>query len=183
MPRYVALLRGINVGGKNVIKMAELRACFEAQGFADVITYIQSGNVVFSGPEGDRGALTARVESALTEAFNYESRVFLRSHREMQAIATGAPTAFGREPDSYRYDVLFLRDHLRAADALASVSVRDGVDRAYAGDSVLYFSRLIARAGQSHLNRIVGSPVYQDLTIRNWNTTVRLLALMEDAGS
>lgn len=49
MTRYLALLRGINVGGKNIIKMADLKACFESLGFADVVTYIQSGNVLFVG--------------------------------------------------------------------------------------------------------------------------------------
>jgi uncharacterized protein (DUF1697 family) len=57
--------------------------------------------------------------------------------------------------------------------------VKPGVDRAVAGDGVLYFSRLIARASQSHLARIVGTPVYRHMTIRNWNTSSRLLGLMQ----
>jgi uncharacterized protein (DUF1697 family) len=59
------------------------------------------------------------------------------------------------------------------------VSARPGVDRVFAGDGVLYFSRLISRAAQSHLSRVVGAPAYQNMTIRNWNTTVKLFDLMK----
>ena len=177
--RYVALLRGINVGGKNLIKMTELRACLESNGFEDVSTYIQSGNVLLSSDEKDRRKLTRKVEDALSEAFNYESRVVLRSHAEMKAIVSKAPKGFGTEPDAYRYDVIFLRDGLSAAEAMNSVSTREGVDQAFAGTGVLYFSRLIERATQSHLSRIVALPVYKDMTIRNWNTTTKLLSLMD----
>ena len=68
----LALLRGINVGGKNVIRMAELRNCFEAAGFRDVVTYIQSGNVIFRSPSSGLGALTIRIEGMLAAAFGYE---------------------------------------------------------------------------------------------------------------
>ena len=71
MNQYVALLRGINVGGKNLIKMTDLAACFQAQGFANVRTYIQSGNVIFSADETDQSRLTGLLEDALTKAFHW----------------------------------------------------------------------------------------------------------------
>ena len=90
-----------------------------------------------------------------------------------------APPGFGSEPDTYRYDVIFLKEPLTSAEAMQSVSTKDGVDQAFAGNGVLYFSRLISKATQSHLPRIIGLPVYQNMTIRNWNTTTKLLVLME----
>jgi uncharacterized protein (DUF1697 family) len=179
MIQYVALLRGINVGGKNLIKMTELKACFEALGFSNVRTYIQSGNVLFFGDETNQTRLTSRIEDALSATFNYSSRVAVRSHQEMKDIVANAPPDFGSEPDSYRYDVIFLKEPVTAAEAMQSVSTKEGVDRAYAGEGVLYFSRLTSKATQSHLTRIVGLPVYQSMTIRNWNTTTRLLSMME----
>jgi uncharacterized protein (DUF1697 family) len=80
MTKYVTLLRGINVGGKNLIKMSELKACFETLGFEDVSTYIQSGNVLFSTTRSGQAKLTSLVEEALSKAFNYQSRVVVRSH-------------------------------------------------------------------------------------------------------
>lgn len=181
MSQYVALLRGINVGGKNLIKMTELKACFEALGFENVRTYIQSGNVLFSIDELDRGRLTSQIEDALSKTFNYVSRVVVRSHQEMIEIVTGAPRGFGSDPATYRYDVIFLKEPLTAAEAMQSVTTKEGVDQAFAGDSVLYFSRLISKATQSHLSRIITMPVYQSMTIRNWNTTTKLLEMIKAA--
>ena len=176
---YVALLRGINVGGSNLIRMPALKACFEDQGLRDVATYIQSGNVLFSAARENPVALTARIEKALSKTFSYQSRVVLRSFEQMKAIVEGAPKGFGRRPAEYRYDVIFLKHPVTAAEAMKSLTANPGVDRVFAGDGVVYFSRLISRAAESHLSRVVGKPIYQDMTIRNWNTTGKLLALME----
>jgi uncharacterized protein (DUF1697 family) len=177
MTRYVALLRGINVGGKNPIKMAALRACFEELGFSDVGTYIQSGNVLFR-TSVKRAELGARIEGALSEAFGYEASVVLRSKKQMQGIVAGAPKGFGAAPDRYRYDVLFLKKPLTAASAIETVPTREGVDDVQAGTGVLYYSRLISEASRSQLSKIVSLPSYQRMTIRNWKTTTKLQEMM-----
>jgi uncharacterized protein (DUF1697 family) len=176
---YVALLRGINVGGSNLIRMPALKACIEAQGLRDVATYIQSGNVLFTAPSSNQLVLTRQIEEALSKTFAYRSRVVVRSFAQMKAIVEEAPKAFGGRPAAYRYDVIFLKDPLTADQAMKSISVKPGVDRVFAGDGVLYFSRLISKAAQSHLSRVVSKPEYQNMTIRNWNTTGKLLELME----
>ena len=80
MARYVALLRGINVGGKNLIPMPALKAAFEEHGFDDVRTYIQSGNVVFSTPTSSQVTLTREIERTISTTFaHYEASVVLRS--------------------------------------------------------------------------------------------------------
>jgi uncharacterized protein (DUF1697 family) len=177
MEAYVALLRGINVGGKNVIKMSELLAAFEAMGLMCVRTFIQSGNVVFCAPEPE--GLAERIERGLFNALNAELRAVVRSHRQMKAIVSKAPQGFGGMPKIWRYDVLFLREPLTAAQAMKHVRLRDGVDLAYPGKGVLYFQKLISRATQSYMARLVSMPVYQEMTIRNWNTTTKLLDLMQ----
>jgi len=180
MARYVALLRGINVGGKNLIKMPTLKACFEANGFDDVATYIQSGNVLFTSSAPAAG-LEGRIEAMLGAAFGYDATVVVRSHRQLRSIVEGAPKGFGAERAMYRYDVIFLKGPLSARAAMAHVPTNPAVDRAYAGTGVLYFSRLTARATASRLNKIVSTPIYQSVTIRNWNTTTKLLALLDAA--
>jgi uncharacterized protein (DUF1697 family) len=174
---YVALLRGINVGGKNPIKMPALKACFEDGGFEDVATYIQSGNVVFRAA-GAGSALARRIEELLSATFGYPASVVLRSRAQMHAIVDGAPKGFGADPERYRSDVLFLKEPLTARAALAQVPTHPDVDEVSAGRGVLYFSRLTSRATQSRLSRVVSLPIYQQMTIRNWNTTTRLLALL-----
>ena len=177
---YLALLRGINVGGKNVIKMADLRNCFEAEGFRDVVTYIQSGNVVFRSPSTRLRMLTKRIEEMLAAAFDYEASVVLRSRRQMRAVVSDAPSGFGERPESYRYDVIFLKAPLTATAAMKCIHARPGVDEAWAGSGVLYYSRRIDQASRSYLSRLASMPVYQRVTVRNWKTTTRLLELMNE---
>jgi uncharacterized protein (DUF1697 family) len=181
MPRYVALLRGINVGGKNLIKMPALKACFEKGGFEDVSTYIQSGNVLFSSTSRSARPLTERIEAMLADAFDYVPTVVIRSERQLHAIVRNAPKGFGTQPARYRSDVIFLKEPLTAAKALATIRTNPAVDTAHAGVGVLYFSRLEEKATQSRLNTIVASPIYPSITIRNWNTTTKLLALIGGA--
>jgi uncharacterized protein (DUF1697 family) len=176
---YLALLRGINVGGRNIIKMADLKACFEDLGCADVTTFIQSGNVVFRDEERDAATLVGQIEQALSTRFAYASRVVVLTRAQLGQVVERAPAGFGKKPDQYRYDVIFLRAPLTATEAMKSVSLREGVDAVHKGTGVLYFSRLINRAAQSHLAKIVSLPVYQQMTIRNWNTTTSLFAMME----
>jgi len=181
MTQYVALLRGINVGGGNIIKMADLKACFEEHDFTNVKTFIQSGNVLFESAAKDRRMLTVQIETMLAKRFSYKARVILRSHDELAQIVEGAPKGFGTEPAKYRSYVLFLKEPLRAAEALKLIPLKDGVDKAWAGPSdVIFHQRVEAKATQSYLNKLVAMPIYQEMTIRNWNTTTKLLALMEN---
>lgn len=177
--QYLALLRGINVGGRNIIKMTDLKACLDAAGVADVRTYILSGNVLLSSTDG-KARLTERLEAVLSQQFAYRARVVVCSAAELRRIVTRAPKGFGDDA-AYLYDVLFLKVPLTAGNAIKQLTVREGVDTVFPGPGVLYFGRLAERAPQSHLSRLVSLPVYQDITIRNWRTTKKLLTLMDMA--
>jgi uncharacterized protein (DUF1697 family) len=180
MPQFVALLRGINVGGNNLIRMAELKLCFERQGLTNVATYIQSGNVLFEAADPNGPTLASQLEDAIAYSFGYRSWLALRSYRQMERIVEQAPEGFGKDPNTYRYNAMFLRTGVTSSEAIESVQTRADVDEAWAGDGVLYFSYLINRASQSYISRIVGSPIYRTMTIRNWNTTIKLLSLMRE---
>src|SRR5262245_35732565 len=123
MGHFVALLRGINVGGKNLIRMPDLVACFTEAGYADVRTYIQSGNVIFGAELAESStsgqALEGAIEDALAAAFGLPLRVVVRSHAELTATVESAPDGFGW-PD-HRCDVLFLKHPATAEDALAAL--------------------------------------------------------------
>jgi uncharacterized protein (DUF1697 family) len=180
VPTYVALLRGINVGGKNLIKMPALKGAFEDDGFEDVATFIQSGNVLFTAPGSRAAELTRRIETMLAEVFDHVPTVVVRNGKQMRAIVDGAPKGFGEAPAKYRYDVIFLKEPLVAKVAMKSVPTRPDVDEVHPGPGVLYASRLTAKATQSRLNKIVSSPIYPSVTIRNWNTTTKLLSMMDE---
>lgn len=176
--QYLALLRGINVGGKNIIKMTELKLCFEKLGFTDVATYIQSGNVMFRVSNAGRD-LEQKIEKALSKTFAYQSRVVVMPHEHLKNIVEQAPRGFGQKPTSYRYDVIFLKQPVTVKEAIAVFKTREGVDAVHGGKHALYFSRLISKSAQSYLSRVIKEPLYQDMTIRNWNTTSKVLSLMD----
>lgn len=178
-PQYLALLRGINVGGNNIVRMAELSDCFERLGLDDVATYIQSGNVVFRSGDDDVAALTSRIEAAMLERFGFACRLVVLPHAALKESVQKAPRGFGSAPAEYRYDVIFLKPPLTAKEAVKDMPTNPDVDRVTAGGGVLYFSRLISKAAESKLGRVVQLPVYRSMTIRNWNTTTKLLTLME----
>lgn len=160
--------------------MTDLKACFEANKLENVATYIQSGNILFETAETDSPKLVKKLERALSKTFSpYPARIVLCSHAKLRQIVRKAPKDFGTRPEKYRYDVIYLRGPLTASEAMKHVSTKPGVDSAFVGPDVLYFSRLIAKASSSHLTRIMASPVYQEMTIRNWNTTTKILALMD----
>ena len=179
MPRYVALLRGINVGGNNLIKMTALKACFEKQGFADVVTYIQSGNVLFSARASGAAKLAVGIEAALAAAFNYQASIVLRSEKEMRAIIARAPGglrhAAGQVP---------LRRHLPegAADRGGGPQGRADEARRRPGARGHRGPLLLAPDQQgdvSRLGKVVAMPMYKSMTIRNWNTTTKLLQMLD----
>jgi uncharacterized protein (DUF1697 family) len=177
--RYVALLRGINVGGRNKVPMADLRRAFEEAGHGDVGTYIQSGNVIFTS-SAPKAILEADVENMLERRLGYPLVVVVRSLAQLRSVVDQAPDGFGAAPAKYHADAIFLRSPLTAGQVMKMVELRDGVDEAWPGRGVVYFRRLSAQRTKSRMARIVGTPEYALMTIRNWNTTTRLLHMLED---
>ncbi len=181
MNTYVILIRGINVGGKNKIPMAELRLRLEEQGFENVITYIQSGNVILTS-NLDAQTLGPKIETMLSEKFTLDSpaiNVLALTRDQFQAVIDNKPEGFGEEPEKYHSDAIFLMG-IESAHAMPAFSPREGVDRVWPGDGVIYSQRLSAQRTKSRLNKIMASPVYKSMTIRNWNTTTKLLDLLRE---
>lgn len=175
MARYVALLRGINVGGKNKLPMADLRECFEELGCTNVTTYIASGNVLFSSDKPAR-KLQGLIEAVLPERFTLDSelvRVLVLNPRELSAVASEKPKGFGEQPDEYHSDVVFLMG-VSVAKAMAAFNPREGVDTIWPGKGVIYAQRLSAERAKSRLGMITASPHYKSMTIRSWNTVESL---------
>lgn len=177
---YLALLRGINVGGKNKIPMADLRACLERLGFQGVRTYIASGNAMFEAG-GAAEEVAGRIEGALTEEFEIDSdliRALVLSHEDLRAVVTQAPEGFGQQPDTYHSDVAFLLG-MSPAEVMGQLDFHPEVDKGWRGPDVVYYQRLSAKRTKSRFSKIVAKPVYQHMTIRSWSTTTKLLALLD----
>ena len=176
--RYLALLRGINVGGNNILKMEELRKLFEEAGFSNVTTYIQSGNIVFNDTENDKMKLSVKAGEILYGKLGNEIKMALLTLPEMKRIIDGKPDGFGEEKDKYKYDAIFLIGSLTVEDAMKEIKTRAGVDDVYVGDQVIYIRRLTSELTKSYFSKIVETAIYRHITIRNWNTTKKLYELM-----
>ncbi len=184
MNTYVVLLRGINVGGKNKVPMAELKKCLEALGFSNVVTFIASGNVFLTSNKRP-DEVKAQIESALPKTFKLDSeliKVLVLTRDQLRAVISKKPKGFGDQPDKYHSDVIFLMD-IDAAEAMLAFKPREGVDIVWAGDGVIYSQRLSALRTKSRLSAVMISPLYKSMTIRNWNTTQKLLELLKDIGA
>ena len=177
---WIALLRGVNVGGGNKLAMPALRETFGALGFGEVRTYIQSGNVVFTADPATGREVEDAVERMLEKRFEIPILVVIRSRDELAATIAGAPANHGS--DELRSDVFFLKDPLAAEAAFAALpELREGVDSVALGPGAIYFSRLAAQATKTRMTRLIGTPIYRQLTVRNWRTTTRLLQMLDDA--
>jgi uncharacterized protein (DUF1697 family) len=180
LTRYLVLLRGINVGGRNKVPMAPLRACLEELGFSGVTTYIASGNVLLSSDRPARD-VKRQIEEALPRCFRLDSElvsVLVLTRAQLRKVIDGKPKGFGEKPETYHSDAVFLMG-IDPATAMEVFDPRPGVDRVWPGNGVIYSERVSAGRTRSRLGKIVGTPAYKSMTIRNWATATALLKLME----
>jgi uncharacterized protein (DUF1697 family) len=181
MTRYLVLLRGINVGGRNKVPMAALRDLLESHGHTKVSTYIASGNVILSSDQSAVG-IRRELEVALPKTFKLDSEliaVLVLTLAQLRAIVHKRPGGFGDEPDTYHCDAVFLMG-IDAPTAMKVFDPRPGVDEVWAGTGVIYSRRLSAQRTKSRLSKIMGTPAYKSMTIRSWSTTIALLERMEE---
>jgi len=175
---YIALLRGINVGGKNKVPMAALRQYLEELGYQNVKTLIASGNVVFTSDK-QPDQLTKEIEAMLPTKFALDSsliKVLILTKDQLSQIIAQAPKDFGIAPDKYRYYVFFLMG-VSVDSAMEAFELREDIDQIWSGGQAIYTQQLLAKLTQSRINKIASTPVYQSMTIRGWNTVTRLLEL------
>ena len=179
MTRYLVLLRGINVGGRNKVPMAALRELLESRGHTKVSTYIASGNVILSSGQS-AAEIKRELEEALPTAFKLDSEliaVLVLTRAQLRAVVRKRPTSFGDKPDMYHSDAVFLIG-IDASKAMQVFDPRPGVDAVWPGKGVIYSQRLSAQRTKSRLGKIVGTPAYKAMTTRSWATTTALLERM-----
>jgi len=174
---YVALLRAINVGGKNLVSMASLKASFERRGFQDVTTYINSGNVLFRSAETDARKLEESIDRMLSREFAVNSKTLVRSYREMARVVKTMSQMWRRDP-RWRRNVIFLRDSIDPERVLAGITLKPDIERVVCCPGTLLWSARVSDLTRAAMLKLSSQPVYRDLTVRNMNTTARIFELM-----
>lgn len=157
--------------------MADLKAAVEKRGFTSVRTYIQSGNVIFESEEKDADKIAAKLEESLSRDFRYNSRIILRTYEQFKRALSEIPAEW-KKRDNLRCYLAFVREPVTAQDVLREIELRQGVDFIKAGEGVVYMSTLLSGLTKSGFTKLISKKVYQDITMRNYNTAQKLLALM-----
>ena len=178
--RFLALLRGINVGGRNIISKGDLRKCFEDLGFGSVRTYIQSGNVLFRAEQVKGKELTELVERGLSERFSYDAQAIVFSYRKYKSALQAAPDAWGYD-DSQKHNALFTLNGITPKQVLAQLSPpKTDIETRTTGPGVIFWSVSKQQLTRSTYMKLAKEPVYRQVTIRNHNTTFKLSKLFEE---
>lgn len=177
MKKYIAFLRGINVGGKNKLSMPELKATWEENGFTDVATYINSGNIIFSCVDTDEEVLKEQCEILIIKRFNLKIPVTIVSAESLAAAIAHAPTWWNTDKES-KHNAIFVIQPVSVEEVFAEVGeIKPEYEKVDYHGRVIFWSAPLKTFSRTRWSKIVGSSVYNNITIRNANTVNKLYLL------
>ncbi|UQZ36496.1 hypothetical protein C2I18_24960 [Paenibacillus sp. PK3_47] len=178
---YVALLRGINVGGNNKISMKLLKETFEQAGLASVTTYINSGNIIFASDSHDQEELPELLEQAIAGDFGLNIRVMVRNIDEIRTVVEALPESWSND-DQLKSDVMFLWEEINTPSVLEELPLKPGIGTLlYVPGAILYGVER-ENITKSGMTKLIGTKLYRQMTVRNVNTTRKIYQLMQAAG-
>ena len=174
---YVALLRGINVGGNNKVSMPQLKDAFERAGLKTVKTYINSGNIIFRNDSHTPSELVDLLEKTIADEFGFTVNVLIRDIDAMKAIVDAIPDSW-RNDTTMKCDIMFLWNDIDREDILNELVIKPGIDSVRYVRGAVLFAVDRQNVTKSGLLRLIGTPLYKQMTLRNCNTTRKLFELM-----
>ena len=176
---FVALLRGVNVGGKNHLSMSALKTNLSNAGFQDVTTYINSGNVIFTSSAADPRKLETKIERLLATGHKLECKVVVRSLSEMKKLVESLPASWNGD-EEWAHNVMFLRHAVDSRDVLKELAPKPDIEKVLYRPGAVLWSARRSHIKQSTMNKLSSRKVFQDMTVRNPNTTRKLYDLMKE---
>ncbi len=177
--RYVALLRGINVGGKTLIKMADLKTCIEELGLDDVSTYIASGNVLFESSERDAAKLEKKIERAIEQRFQLPVKVIVLGRAAYGRIVKAIPKSWVGD-DSLRANVAFVRRGTDSKQVVRELRPDAQIEKVKAVNGAILWATKRDARNRSVMRKLIGGAAYKELTVRNLRTTLKLKELLAE---
>lgn len=177
--KYLALLRGINVGGNNIIKNDELKACFEECGFDNVVTYIQSGNILFTSENRSIEIIKEKIKKSLYKKMGKDIPVVIYSEKTYKEIIGLAPKGWGINLEK-KYNVLFFIDKDIGQESFSSLPPVKQGEKINQTEYAIFWEVLKEEYNASSYTRnLIKHPLYKQVTIRNSNTCFKLLDLFD----
>jgi uncharacterized protein (DUF1697 family) len=174
---YVALLRGINVGGKNKVDMKLLKKAFEEVGMRSVVTYINSGNVIFYVNDLPITRIASTLEDAIYTNFGLAIKVLVRSLDDIKKIIAILPDDWTND-QQMRSEVLFLWEEIDDETVLDKLILKPDIDRIKYVSGAILWSIDKKNITKSGMGKLIDSKIYKQMTIRNVNTTRKIYELM-----
>ncbi|QYR19340.1 DUF1697 domain-containing protein [Paenibacillus sp. sptzw28] len=177
---YTALLRGINVGGNNKIDMKLLKKAFEQAGMNSVVTYINSGNIIFTYHGQSKTEISLILQEVIHLNFGLQIKVVVLNFDDMNTVANSIPESWTND-QQMRTEVMFLWDEVNSESVLEELVIKPDIDTVkYVGGAILWSveRKNVTRSG---MNKLIGSKIYRQMTIRNVNTTRKIFELMQAA--
>ncbi len=179
MEKYIALLRGINIGGRNKIPMPQLKELFQELGFFEVVTYINSGNVVFNCENQDVNELIKICEAAIVEQFALNIPVAIIPAKELAEVMKHAPEWWDQDKDSIHYTI-FVLPSVSVAEVYEAVGeIKPEYEQVTHHGRVIFWSAPAKTFSKARWSKIASSAVNNHVTIRNANTANKLLLLSQ----
>ena len=175
---YVALLRGINLGGKNKVDMKTLKQAFEEAGMSSVTTYINSGNIIFADASHSKQQLAPILEQAISSHFDLQIKVLVYAENEFRKITESIPENWTND-QRMKSDVLFLWENVDKESVLDQLTIKPEIDRVHYVPGAILWSVDKDKVTRSGLLKIAGSKLYQRVTVRNVNTVRKLQTLLQ----
>jgi uncharacterized protein (DUF1697 family) len=175
MPRYIAFLRAINVGG-HTVKMDVLRQRFGVLGFANVETFIASGNVIFETPAKNTRLLEKKIEEHLRSALGYEVATFIRTEAELAAVARYQPFSPAMMKTAQALNVAFLADELDAASQKKLLALKTDIDDFHVQGREVYWWCKQKQSESKFSNVVLEKTIGQVATLRGINTIQKMAA-------
>ena len=177
MTQYIALIRGINVGGKNAVSMTRLKETLLNNGFENVSSYINSGNIIFDSEETDLTKLVATFENILFSKFAVTTRVAVLSVKEIHDSWKHAPKWWGQDSNS-KHNAIFVIAPADAQEVAAGVGdAKPEYENIDVYNHVIFWSAPLDTFSRTRWSKIVSTSEYNKITIRNFNTTKKLVDL------
>lgn len=180
MKTYIAILRGINVSGKNIIRMAELAELLKGIGFENVQTYIQSGNVIFNYHESAPEVITATIQKMIFENFQFRVPVIVLTFGELEIVIAGNPFIDEPTVDKSKLHVTFLSKIPDLEKIEKALQILNPPDEIHAGEKAFYIYCPGGYGRTKFNNGFFEKKLGTIATTRNWNTTLELLRLAKN---
>jgi uncharacterized protein (DUF1697 family) len=182
MHTYVALLRGINVGGHRKVPMTELRKILEALDFRNVRTLIASGNVVFNSDLASPSEVLKKVEVAIEKGFGFRVDVLLLNKAQMAKLVSAIPDDWVSDKQT-KCDVMFLWPVIDNAKILSQLPFTTGLEEVKYAPGAIIWRLSRDKISMSRISKITGTSIYKQMTVRNTNTVRKIYHLMIEAES